>query len=468
MSSIRRIVTLMSDSDSDSEPGSGPSVEESLPLHSTTNTSDRVQAAVLQSDSEPISEPQSIPSLQKRLPFYPPRAPIPNDHLQYFRSNDIPRYLFRVYTPKSCGETTTSHVRPLSTTAPGHPEPQCLDIFASFHPDIAHRYPDRITHPSVTAELLRRHFNFACWPNASSNCPFVSWSSSLLFVLHYALCRSAYFDHRRDSNGKVAPGVRTNWKDVKVLLLDTTKLPRRTFISEVELLKFFVSYEPDKCQSEEEPLTLKKLLNLRLERHNKGYYYGEYLSQGDLNIAGACVQTDLESLKDRGLFRLVPVLGEQWRWGKNLVRGGGIISLRRKLHSSDNPASTEEVLQAIHLGELFYSRHLDLTVPAAAMFLALKKRIRQDPVILGVFKEKFRADITDVYQLVDTSVPTELTLLEVTQFRILIQDIQEHFDYLEYVDGMFSDDDTEHDEPTDLIVDAMAHLDLPSDTDSSS
>lgn len=54
-------------------------------------------------------------------------------------------------------------------------------------------------------------------------------------------------------------------------------------------------------------------------------------------------------------------------------------------------------------------------------------------------------------------------LPEVTQFRILMQDIQEHFDYLEYVDGMFSDDDTEHDEPTDLIVDAMAHLDLPSE-----
>lgn len=54
-------------------------------------------------------------------------------------------------------------------------------------------------------------------------------------------------------------------------------------------------------------------------------------------------------------------------------------------------------------------------------------------------------------------------LPEVAQFRILIQDIQEHFDYLEYMDGMFSDDDTEHDEPTDLVVDAMAHLDLSSE-----
>lgn len=175
-------------------------------------------------------------------------------------------------------------------------------------------------------------------------------------------------------------------------MLDTTKLPRRTFISEVELLKFFASYGPDKRQSEKEPRTLKELLNIRLNCHTKGYYFGEYLSQGDLNIAGACVQTDLESLKDRGLFRLVPVLGDQRRWGKDLVTKGGILSLRNKLHSSDNPASTEEVLQAIHLGELFHSRHLDLTVPAAAMFLALKQRIRQDPVILGVFKEKFRGE----------------------------------------------------------------------------
>ncbi|KAK0666783.1 hypothetical protein QBC41DRAFT_366635 [Cercophora samala] len=458
-----RTVILMSDLESDSEPGPSPPVQEPPPPPPPTGTSIR-RVVFLDSDSEPESEPASIPLLQTRLPFHPPARTL-NDSLPYFRRNDIPRYLFRVYTPKSCGETTASYVRPLSTTAPGHPEHQRLDIFASFHPDISSRYPDRVTDSRTTAELLRRHLYFSCRPNSSSDCPFVSWSSSLLFVLRYALCRMAYYDHADDNGGEVQPGMRTDWKDVKVILLDTTKLPRRTFISEVELLKFFTPHEtPRRSRS------LERLNGLRQYHHTEGYYFGEYLSQGDLKIAGACVQTDLHTLKAKGLFNLIPELNDEKQWGKHVVKNGGVLSLREKLYGSSAPATSEEpeIHQAIELGKLFCSQQLDLTVPAAAMFLALRKRLPHDPTMLRVFKKTFTADDIDAFQLAETNVPTELSLPEVSQFRILIENIQEHFDYLGYVEGQFTDGDTEEDESIDGVTDTLERLNFSLDTDDSS
>ncbi|KAK4176471.1 hypothetical protein QBC36DRAFT_311096 [Triangularia setosa] len=153
-----------------------------------------------------------------------------------------------------------------------------------------------------------------------------------------------YHDNLQDSQDRV-----------KFLLLNTTKLPPGTFIFEVELVKFFAPHDAYQGYR-----SLKGLLDPRFQKKVKrGYYYGEYLSQGNLRITGACVQTDLQALMDRGLFDLLPDFGEEWRCPDLIVRGG-ILSLREAL------------------GE--------------------------------------------------TKTPTELWLPEISQFRMIIKDIQEHFD----------------------------------------
>ncbi|KAK0726543.1 hypothetical protein B0T21DRAFT_413868 [Apiosordaria backusii] len=357
-----------------------------------------------------------IPLLQDPIPFNP-LPTTSNDRFPNFRSNSVPRHLFRVFTPKSWGETTDAYVRPRST-AELSPESQRLDIFASYYPDIRKRFQHRLTDPPDTAELLRTHLNFRCGPD----CNFVSWSSSLLFALQYALYRMEYLDHLRASRGQV-----------KILLLDTTKLPRSTFISEIELLNYFAPYE--NYQGDK---SLRWLRDLRLKRAHDGYYFGEYLSQGDLKIAGACVQTDLQALIDHGLFGLLPELGEEWRW-KFLILNGGVLSLRQALKLNlvhrdrdctmpTETATRDEVFRAIEVAKLFSSDELDFTVPAAAMLLALRQRNKKDPVILNVFKETFSAAKIESLSLGETKVPTELWLPEVSQFRMIIEDLQRHFE----------------------------------------
>ncbi|KAH7225190.1 hypothetical protein BKA60DRAFT_593515 [Fusarium oxysporum] len=144
--------------------------------------------------------------------------------------NGVPRYLFRVFTPKSQGETDWSWTK--SRDARYTNANSSVDIFAG-----ANR--------QRTAEMLNRHLRW--WTGPDDN--LVSWTSSLLFALVYILYLHA----------------------------STGGCPLR----DMDLFRAHHSFDS----------SLWNLEGLRCKERSgfSGYYYfGEYFSQGALRFQGKC------------------------------------------------------------------------------------------------------------------------------------------------------------------------------------
>lgn len=110
----------------------------------------------------------------------------------------------------------------------------------------------------------------------------MSWSSSLLFVIQYAIYRGHKF--------------RRSLQDVKILAIDTTAFPLGQFARDLWLFR--------KCQSTNDGNpAMQRLVDLR---NSCAYDSGEYLSQGTLNHKGRSCMMSLSDLIDAGLYELYP------------------------------------------------------------------------------------------------------------------------------------------------------------------
>ncbi|TDZ27772.1 hypothetical protein C8035_v008665 [Colletotrichum spinosum] len=187
-----------------------------------------------------------------------------------------PRFLFRVHDINSLGMTSLTQV------SSGHAE--------------------RSSQPGP--KLLSRHFdasqfcNHLLWkaiPKRDDD--LVSWTSSLLFAIHFAIYRHT---KRPVTNND------ENMSNIFILMLDTRDFPKGTFVRDLDAIRYHLkSTFPDKPE-------LEKFYELRRAR---GYYIGEYLTQGSLSVTGKCRQTSLERLTDSGLFYICPYFSDQSYWG---------------------------------------------------------------------------------------------------------------------------------------------------------
>ena len=139
------------------------------------------------------------------------------------------------------------------------------------------------------ATCLDKHVRWD--PNHEKECNLTSWTSSLLFALQYGL-----YKHR--VRGFIGPDLST----ISLLLLDTRGLPKGTFVKDLEIMETFNAYSDP----------LKDFLRFR--KDNRGYYFGEYLTQGDVDIEGKCVVTNMQRLIDAGLFELIPNFRDESKW----------------------------------------------------------------------------------------------------------------------------------------------------------
>ena len=155
--------------------------------------------------------------------------------------DDIPRYLFRVFTPRSCGTTNKSWTK--SMDARYATKNSRVDIFA--------REDDE-----QVASMLNTHLR---WRKSSED-NLVSWTSSLLFALVYIFHLHA---NSQDASA---------FDDIFLCIIDTTKFPKAVFLPDMDLIETYYPLDAD----------LKRMQNLRLS----DYYFGEYLSQGALKIEG--------------------------------------------------------------------------------------------------------------------------------------------------------------------------------------
>ncbi|KAK0513941.1 hypothetical protein JMJ35_003663 [Cladonia borealis] len=252
--------------------------------------------------------------------------------------NDIPRYLFRIFTPKSCGMTDTSWTK--SMDARYTPEKSRVDIFA------------RQDNEQV-ASMLNTHLR---WREGLED-NFVSWTSSLLFALIYI-----FHLHANSRNGSA-------FDNIFLCIIDTTNFPKEVFLRDMDLIQVYSPFDTD----------LEDFKGLRLR---KDMYFGEYLSQGALKIEGKCQIVSAQAMIDQDLYELRREFKEfaLWELRPRPPWAYPVVDLRKDLFQIESPEISNEKLRvAVKVAELFGSCW---TLPIAANLIALLPGPKEDVAII--------------------------------------------------------------------------------------
>ncbi|KAL5359330.1 hypothetical protein BJX96DRAFT_183677 [Aspergillus floccosus] len=191
--------------------------------------------------------------------------------------DNIPPHLFRVVSPRSDGQTNGVWVH--SESAYREKASSLEDIFYNLDSEKGKNI----------ARTLNHHLRW--WPKHDGmEDNFVSWTSSLVFPIQYI-----YYRHSSKRDG-------SSLAEIKLYIIDTAKFPRGTFIRDLDLIDAFYNLDDSFGLN---------LANLRSLRNERGYYFGEYLSQGSLNIEGKHQVILAKAIIDNGrLRRLQPIFAE--------------------------------------------------------------------------------------------------------------------------------------------------------------
>ncbi|KAK8096116.1 hypothetical protein PG999_014138 [Apiospora kogelbergensis] len=239
---------------------------------------------------------------------------------------DIPPYLFRTFDPNSSGTNDARVVASMMSGSWSQQESR-IDILAR--------------EPQQAAIRLHKHLTKSLF-GADRDDNLVSWTSSLLFAIQYALWREHYSDPF----------------DVKICAVDTTKFPPGQFVQDVWLLE---KYRGTATQI---GLDYTDLLRWRNALH---CYNGEYLSQGALHHGTRSCLVTLGQLQDAGLFDLYHELSSpagRRQWTKR-------VKDLRMCWALEHVTSSMEIHSALLLGRCF---SLSEPLNMALMFLSFKER----------------------------------------------------------------------------------------------
>jgi hypothetical protein len=256
--------------------------------------------------------------------------------------DNIPRYLFRVFTPKSCGATDRSWTKSMDARrATGRSR---VDIFAR-------------ENNGQVARMLHRHLRW--WEGFEDN--FVSWTSSLLFALVYI-----FHLHANSRDGSA-------FDDIFLCIIDTTKFPKAVFLRDMDLIQVYLSFDAG----------LEDFKDLRLK---KDMYFGEYLSQGALKIEGKCEIVSAQAMIDQGLYDLRREFEEfaLWERCRSPPWAYPVVDLRKDLCQIESPEISDERLRvAVDVAELFGPCW---ALPIAANLMALLPGPKEDVAIIQAFR----------------------------------------------------------------------------------
>jgi hypothetical protein len=183
----------------------------------------------------------------------------------------VPRYLFRAFDASSSGlsdeDVVASSASMFSKAGGSRSDILSLEL-------------------ENRAKRLGAHLTKLCFGDGDHADDLMSWSSSMLFVLQYAIWRCNV------SKGRRSPA------DTYICVVDTTKFPRGQFARDTWLLQ--------QCRgSQNEHRNVESAIRLR-ELQERAYDNGEYLSQGLLVHRNRSAVTTLEDLIQAGLHKLYP------------------------------------------------------------------------------------------------------------------------------------------------------------------
>ncbi|OJJ40923.1 hypothetical protein ASPWEDRAFT_23054 [Aspergillus wentii DTO 134E9] len=224
--------------------------------------------------------------------------------------DNVPRYLFRAVFPFSKGQTNERWVR--SEAACQNNPSSLKDIFSSFYDG----------EQQDVAYTLNQHLRW--WEKHKANDNFVSWTSSLLFALQYI-----HYRHIKD---------RCSLSDVKLYVVDTEQFERGAFIRDKDIMEPFLGLDDPGFR-----YNLEKMWRLR---NKPTWYFGEYLSQGSMKIAGKCQVVSAEAVL--GENRLGHVQPHFQQMPKNPDWAREVDWLRKSIWGNPplSPLSSEEVHDA--------------------------------------------------------------------------------------------------------------------------
>ncbi|PCD21511.1 hypothetical protein AU210_016472 [Fusarium oxysporum f. sp. radicis-cucumerinum] len=327
------------------------------------------------------------------LPF----RPTGNFERRHETFDAVPRYLFRVFTPKSQGKTDESWTK--SMDARYEVADSRVDIFAR-------------ANKQRTAEMLYRHLRW--WKGPDDN--LVSWTSSLLFALVYI-----FYLHANTRDG-------STFGNIHLCVVDTSSFPEAVFLRDVDLIRAYRSFDS----------RLWNFEGLRCKRRSgfSGYYYfGEYLSQGALKIEGKCQIVPARDIILRGLYDVRPEFAkfENWEPQQSPLWANAVIELRESFYltkTKQQRTSTEgeqrkickkALNAAFGISRLFESHW---RLPIAASFIALAPhRTDNEEILLKVRSHNNRENCSPLR----TKTVAYNTLPEVQAYNVIMQSIYKDY-----------------------------------------
>ncbi|KAF9763137.1 hypothetical protein IL306_003235 [Fusarium sp. DS 682] len=276
--------------------------------------------------------------------------------------NNTPRYLFRVYSDASAGKNSSEWMKSIDAL-----ENNLTDIFA--RDDAAN-----------IAIALNEHLR---WEPKSCGDPFISWTTSLLVAIEYAI-----YKHKTEG---------AELQAIHLCIVDTTMFPKGVFIRDLDLIEEFYDKVPNgqlitvkgvyhtwKARGLDD---FRHLRNKPHKTYSGVYYFGEFLSQGQTNIEGRSSTVTCDKIVNNNLFTMLPQFkveleDSRRQWAEAVVKS------RESFYTDIEPEATsdsdflEATNIALKFGMLWF-------LPMLANLLALRPRAAQDPGILDQISNLF-------------------------------------------------------------------------------
>jgi hypothetical protein len=293
--------------------------------------------------------------------------------------SSTPRYLFHVFDSKTRSKTDDKWVR--SFDAVNDEWDYMNDLF-------------KRPNAGDVARELNEHLRWSS-PTTSGKDNLVSWTNSLPFAIAYAIYRNKF------------PGLKTPLDHICLCVVDTSRLPAGAFIKDMDLMgeyrdalpcdekiRIFIrgQWKPDVPWSQ---YGLPNLISFREENGRlsgfKGYnYFGEYLSQGKLNVERACTIVSFSKIINPSLYTLYSpfealMKGNRANWVKP------VMEHRESYGENPKPLTLAEVQAVIAITDNFEPQW---RLAIAANLFALRLRREDDQVLLGAFRNHFNGKHT--------------------------------------------------------------------------
>ena len=254
--------------------------------------------------------------------FYPPA----NNISQFLHFEYLPQYLFRTFDSGSSGTNNESVIASQASTA-RPPKRERIDLLT--------------LSKSEVIESLRMHFEKGCF-DANYTDNLMSWTSSFLFAIQYAIWRNQW---------------RSKW-DIKICVVDTRLFAEGQFAGAAWLIESF------------QPIHRMRASIRKSFQHHLGdseYYNGEYLSQGRVHIANRSCVTSLKLLEEAGLFQLYPDLNVSGNteWTKR-------VRALREAWSDERGTSENSIVLALQIARRCFPQFAP--VDTAILLLTLQNR----------------------------------------------------------------------------------------------